>query len=147
MVKQFDLCVLDVTGRDSPAALDIIGANGPRACRGLQKAACRFALKLLAPGAPFAPVYGLVDALASGSMSDEGAIRQAADSAAGAALDAVRASDGASAFGDLPDDERLVSARVSDVAVDPETRTVAVRVELKTAAGDSAVYVIPASVP
>lgn len=147
MTKQFDLCILDVTGRDSSAVLDAIGTQGPRACRGLQKVACRYALKLLAPGSHFAPVSGIVDALASGSLSDEGSVRQAAAAASGAAVAALQASDELSDFGEIPDDERIETATVADVVIDANTRTVMIRVELKTVAGDAAVYTIPAPAP
>lgn len=50
-------------------------------------------------------------------------------------------------YGEQPDDERIVDARLLDANVDYNTQTIYLRVMISTLAGDKIVFTVPASSP
>jgi hypothetical protein len=50
-------------------------------------------------------------------------------------------------YGTLPDDERLISAKLLEADIDIETSTAYLKIQLNTAAGDSIVFIVPTTTP
>ena len=79
----------------------------------------------------------------AGRVSDLGVLTALCGEANAEALELVRRDDADESFGDIPDDERLSGASVSDVSLDRAAGRVHVRLEYSTMAGDSYEFVVP----
>ena len=148
--RQVDLEVLQSVVKPVPLQrLHLTAVNGqPKMVAGLQKAVQRYTVLLLTNlgDLRFDPDVGgtLVTEIASGNLQNLGYLYHVfALSNANALRILAKDDNDEAAYGIVPDDERLVSATVTDAYMDYTTGTVNLQVELTTAAGAGYAYVIP----
>lgn len=128
--------------------IDNVGNNVARAVTGIQKAVQRYAqLLLTAVGdVRFADDRGsvLASALSTGTVGNIGYLTHLFVVSSIAALDSMTTDDAnTDKFGTLPDDERIISAELTDVVLQHDSAGAAFSVRLTTFAGESYSYVIP----
>ena len=149
--RQLDLEVLQsVTAPASATAKQVhltsVGAP-PKFVTGAQKAMQRYAVLLLTGlgDLRFDPTVGgeLVTELASGNMQNLGYLYHVFAVANANALRVLAADDADPVYGTTPDDERILTATLLNVALDYDTGTVSLEVQIATAAASGYVFVIP----
>lgn len=119
----------------------------PRIVAGIEKAVQRYAKLFLTDigSDKLAPRVGsqLVSRARSGNVSNYAVLDSLYAIANRNALAAIRADDQNELFGEIPDDERIVSTRLVDMELDRSTATIRIHVFITTAAGDTFTFIIP----
>jgi len=121
--------------------------TSPRIVAGIEKAVQRYAKLFLTHigSVKLAPSVGseLLSAIRNGQVANIATLNYLYSTANVHALQAIRADDNDAAFGEIPDDERIVSTQLMDLDLDFATRTVRIHVLLTTAAGEDFKFIIP----
>lgn len=148
--RTVDLEVLQtVTVPEGTIEMSLTATKGTsRRVTGIQKAIQRYVTLLLTPSSsvpfPKDPGNTLMDALSAGMVSDAGYLRHLFNIANAVALDTIRRDDyNTERFGELSDDEQIVSVELSGVTVDYTTSTLGLSLAFRTAAGEDYAYVVP----
>lgn len=120
----------------------------PRIVSGIEKAVQRYAKLFLTSlgSVKLAPNVGsnLLPKVQTGQVSNLAYFDHLCSIANVHALLAIEEDDGDTAsFGQIPDDERIVSTQITDLSLDRAASTARVHVFITTAAGDSFTFVIP----
>lgn len=86
----------------------------------------------------------LYQSIRSGTISDLASLDGLYSLANMNALEAIIADDNdTETYGDIPDDERIISTELEDLNIDYSTGTVKIHIYLETASGDNFTFVIP----
>ena len=124
--------------------------SSPKIVTGIQKVAQRYALLFLSTvnEVGFDSRQGtlLLSQIIGGRIQNSGQLQVSFATANSRVLGQMRAADTEEAtYGSVPDDERIINARLLDFNIDFASSTVYLRVQLLTRAGTSITYVIPAT--
>lgn len=151
--RQLDLEVLQTAGL--PYGTRELGLTftdtESRAVTGLQKLVQRFVLLLLTRygDVKYAPETGtdFSTAMQNGVVRNPGRLGTVFALAASDAVAQMRNDDALTdSYGQIPDDERILSATLLDYEIDPVTLTLRIRFDISSVAGDNGVFVVPAAV-
>lgn len=152
-MSQYDLEILQTIPAVSPESVRLgisATAGGSRAVTGIQKLVQRYSAVLLTElgSVGFDSLFGtnLVPNLAQGVSRSAAGVSNAFNFASADAVDVLKAEDSDLAYGETPDDERIVSATLLDFSVDTSIGAVYLDVQLESAAGTSYTYKMPVSI-
>jgi len=124
------------------------GSVGPKICSGMEKVVQRYAKLLLTDlgSVKFDSELGndLMSSIRNGEVYSTAWMTQLFNEANRNVLNAMIMDDNdTDSFGDLPDDERIDTAELVDLEVDPATATVRIHVRITTLAGEEYEYIAP----
>lgn len=119
----------------------------PRIVAGIEKAVQRYAKLFLTEigSMKLSPNVGsrLVSRARNGSIANYAVLDSLYATANRNAVLAIRADDENDAFGEIPDDERIVNVRLVEMLLDRKTATIKIHVFIETASGDTYTFIIP----
>ena len=123
------------------------GYTVPKMVTGLEKAIQRYANLLLTDieSMKFNEDIGgeLVIRVFNGSVASEADLEHLFALANDSAMTAMAEDDNDPTFGDIPDDEKLVNARLDSSYIDYARATISLHIDLTFASGDTYTYIIP----
>ena len=124
--------------------------SGPRICSGMEKVVQRYAKLLLTDlgSVKFDDNLGndLMSSIRKGEVYSTAWLTHLFNEANRNVLNAMIIDDNdTDKFGDLPDDERIDSAELVDLEIDPATASVRIHVKITTLAGEEYEYIAPVS--
>jgi hypothetical protein len=150
--RQIDVELMQTVSRPSGVTpLDLaFTTTDTRAVTGMQKMAQRYTVLLLTQ---LADVHFAQDQgtdfwrdMLRGAAQNRGQVTMAFNFSSIDAVAQMQADDGLAIYGTIPDDERIVSATLTDFDMNIATATLYLRVLLTSRAGDTYTYVLPTTV-
>jgi len=152
-MPQYDIEILQTIKAVSsdPVLMSLSAADGKsRAVTGIQKLVQRYLLALLtAEGSVrFDKAFGttVLQELYSGISRNRASVSNAFNFATADAIDILREEDANTDYGEIPDDERIKSALLTDFSVDTTTSTLYLEIMITSVAGSSYEYKLPLQV-
>jgi hypothetical protein len=146
--RQLDLELLDHVGDTTafhPVVADVHGS--PRIVSGIEKAVQRYAKLFLTELGSCRADRGvgshLLSEIGMGMVQSEADLDHLCSVADLSALTTMMREDADEAFGQIPDDERVVATNLDEISLDRAGGRAHAKVTLTTAAGDDYVFLVP----